>query len=292
MKVIIAPTANLAQTILADLSVEAEYGSIVIEGTQYTAAHHQAQGLYKGRHIGGGRPAPCNDSQIPFLADSATALVSHIDVDTLGGLMRAQARLSHLFEAQHSAFWDFAESVDVSGWHKADPKHSEFLKLSALAAWIQDNRPQIPRDQISDISDFCEKAFVFAERVLSADDQALDVGARFINNQNNLNETSWLTTTPANVVVRKSDSFVNHLYRDPNDLVGAAIVAYNTKLKSITISLESPIANISCRQIVQDLWGMEAGGHDGIAGSPRGQDMSEADLITAVNAVSQRLVSL
>jgi hypothetical protein len=70
-------------------------------------------------------------------------------------------------------------------------------------------------------------------------------------------------------------------------MVGVGIVAYNDSLGSITISLADPIKGVSCREVVQTLWGQQAGGHDGIAGSPRGQIMTELDFKNAINAFSQ-----
>ena len=37
-------------------------------------------------------------------------------------------------------------------------------------------------------------------------------------------------------------------------------------------------AKISARAFVQSLWGPDAGGHDGIAGSPRGWKLSEEEI--------------
>lgn len=62
-----------------------------------------------------------------------------------------------------------------------------------------------------------------------------------------------------------------------------------TRDDSVTISLEKPIRGISCREIVQELWGSEAGGHDGIAGSPRGKSMTEKDLINAAEALNNAI---
>jgi hypothetical protein len=61
-----------------------------------------------------------------------------------------------------------------------------------------------------------------------------------------------------------------------------AVVAHNKHVGTITVSLESPIPGVSCRDVVQKLWGELAGGHAGIAGSPRGQVMDEFDVDTAV----------
>ena len=111
MKIILAPTHELALSLAQiDLSVEAEYGSNVVRGSRYTAAHHQPSGPFMGRHIGGERRAPCNDVNIPLVEDDNTiVLVSHLDTDTIGGLMRTQGSLSQFFSPQFQSFWDFAE---------------------------------------------------------------------------------------------------------------------------------------------------------------------------------------
>lgn len=40
IKIILAPSAELAKTVIADATVEAEYGNCCIEGTICTLAHH------------------------------------------------------------------------------------------------------------------------------------------------------------------------------------------------------------------------------------------------------------
>lgn len=297
MIVILAPTAQLAaDTLTLDnppaLTVEAEYGAWVAQGSRYTAAHHQPIGSeYAGRHIGGDRPAPCNDPNIPLLDENEVALISHIDVDTLGGLMRAQPDFQPYFSEEFQPFWDFVEFVDTMGWHKADPAHPEYARLSAFAAWSQKNRINTPRDQNTDVTDFVTSALGFLTCVLKYDPEAIALGASYLADQDSLNEKSWIRTTPFGLVVRRSTAFVNHLYRDPTGEVGSAVISLNDKTGAITISLADPIPNLSCRAVVQELWGSEAGGHDGIAGSPRGTLMSEDDLLNAVNHFSKAIVS-
>jgi hypothetical protein len=75
------------------------------------------------------------------------------------------------------------------------------------------------------------------------------------------------------VLLRKSGSFVNNLYMHDRKLY-PAVVGYNTNTKAITISFESSIPDVSAVEIVQFLWGTDAGGHTNIAGSPRGKEMS------------------
>ena len=81
------------------------------------------------------------------------------------------------------------------------------------------------------------------------------------------------------VEVRISETvseFVNDLYRPGS----RAIVSWNREKGSITVSVPEPIKGFSCREFVQSLGWIDeqgtsinsslAGGHDGIAGSPRG----------------------
>ena len=82
---------------------------------------------------------------------------------------------------------------------------------------------------------------------------------------------------------------MNHLYVAPSGDVGRAIVAHNVYAGNITISLADPIPGVSCRDIVQGLWGPLAGGHAGIAGSPRGQVMSDEDVAAVVKALEAAL---
>ena len=45
---------------------------------------------------------------------------------------------------------------------------------------------------------------------------------------------------------------------------------------------------VSAKELVQELWGNEAGGHTGIAGSPRGQEMTEKDMKQLAKVVNER----
>lgn len=93
------------------------------------------------------------------------------------------------------------------------------------------------------------------------------------------------------VIRREAGCFVNHLYTAPNGEVGSAVVALNTATGAVTVSLADPIPGVSCVEIVQALWGPLAGGHAGIAGSPRGRVMTRDDLEAAVHAARYTVVS-
>ena len=46
---------------------------------------------------------------------------------------------------------------------------------------------------------------------------------------------------------------------------------------------------LSAKNIVQELWGPEAGGHPGIAGSPRGKEMTKKDLQQLAKLVNEKI---
>ena len=112
VKVLLAPNLPLAVELTPDITVEAEYGSTVVWGRHYTAAHHQPSGPFMGRHLAGGTaPSPCNDTRIPLL-ETGVILVSHLDLDTVGGVLRALHHARMLFQPTFQSFWDLAEAVD------------------------------------------------------------------------------------------------------------------------------------------------------------------------------------
>lgn len=84
--------------------------------------------------------------------------------------------------------------------------------------------------------------------------------------------------------------FCNGSYYSPQqEAIIPAVVSYNKKFHSITLSFEDGGKNLSAKEIVQSLWGPEAGGRDGIAGSPRGQEMTIEDLENATRTVEKAI---
>jgi hypothetical protein len=295
--VVLAPTLSLAAALPTPvLTVEAEYGSVVVEGTAYTAAHHQKQGPFAGRHVvEGGRPSPCNDANIPVV-EEGVVLVSHVDLDTLGGVWRGQGR-NGLF-LSYSSFWDLAEFVDVRGPHKLGQSGANEADLDRLYAFWAYSKglPRFSRDQVTDITDVVNAAAEVMAGILCGDKALLAAGAAFRAAEEELNEATFSEFCfDSGVMVRVAQlptEFCNHLYRMPSSFgpeVGRVVICHNLALGSITVSLADPIPGFSCRDVVQDLWGPEAGGHDGIAGSPRGREMTRDDLSAAIAHVEDEL---
>jgi hypothetical protein len=301
IKIFHAPSLDLALTVPAPIlvTVEAEYGSIVFEGTMYTAAHHQPHGPYAGNHVvDGGRPAPCNDGNIPELDStdvSGCILVSHIDLDTLGGVMRAEGRRG-MFK-DFAGFWALAGFVDVHGVHKLGRSGASEQDLRRLNAWwaFSKGLPRLPRDAVSDVTEVIHAAGNALASILTGDEELLAAGDTFRAKERDLNERTFVSIDAAGVILRTADrvnDFCNHLYTTPEGHAAKAVVAYNTATGAITVSLAEPVEGVSCRELVQALWGPEAGGHDGIAGSPRGQTMTELEFTQMVELARSVLTDL
>jgi hypothetical protein len=269
------PTADLARNTVADVTIEAEYGSFVWEGALFTAAHHQKEGPFAGNHvIEGGQPSPANNPNIPKLGqivDDEIIGVSHFDLDTLGGVLRAMG-LSGFFGGRLDSFWSLVEFVDVNGPHKlgeSGASETDLAYLHAFWAWSQANRPRWARGEVTDITSHIRDAERALRLIFSGDEAMLQAGRDFKAAGDKLNADSFVEQagTYKGVVVRVSDSFVNHLYALPNGTPMAAVVALNTKFKSITVSFADTPEGVSAREIVQSVW------PEVVATSPDGENL-------------------
>ena len=187
------------------------------------------------------------------------------------------------------SFWTLAAFTDVNGPHKlsesgASPEDS--ARLFAWWAWSEAHRCAPPRDgSVIDATDYVETASNILSAVLADDPELLALGTEWCARKDALNKSSFLERVN-DVIVRVSTEFVNGLYTDPDDChVAKAVVGYNPAKGSVTISLADPISGVSCAEIARMLWGPLAGGHAGIAGSPRGEEMRLSELARARDAM-------
>jgi len=275
VKVLHAPTWELAEPIKADVTVEAEYGSKIKEGKKKTLAHHT--GKYKGK--------PAVSTIKPKPLGSGTILVSHLDLDTIIACLD----LMGLGKKVSDSVREISGYVDVNGPHRLgelDLSKEDDEKIHAWWDYARSIERQ-PRDKVTDVTADIKKAGEALSKIMDHDEEHIEKGKNFKQKGEALEKDSF-DGTEGDVIIRKSDQFTNHLYtHDKKTYKGVA--AYNSKFGSVTISLESPVPGVSCSKIVQDLWGPEAGGHDGIAGSPRGKKMSNKDLKVAAKALNNSL---
>jgi hypothetical protein len=279
MKIYISNNPESLREVNPTHTVEAEYGQKVVHGSILTLAHHGPR-----KH----NPCPCLGGNIHCLPDETIIGISHVDLDTIGGIMRILGVKP--WEGEEDLFWEVAALVDTKGAHKLDTFKTVLLgteyyaqikwentvnRLYAWWAWSESNRLYPPKDgAVEDVTAQVLKAIKALNIIIKAnlsDSQFIKLdlaGEAWIKDKAQLNHDSYIFATD-DVIFRSSDQFINHLYTTPYKKVCKAIVGYNTKTKSITVSIADPIQGFSCSEFMQEFFGKEAGGHSGIAGTPR-----------------------
>ena len=151
--------SSCADTLEAEepaVTVEAEYGDRCVEGTELTLAHHGPRA---------GNPAPCV-AEVParlgtqFTNAGATIGVSHVDLDTVGGILRLAEGDRPLTGSEE--FWRVAAFVDVNGVHRlAEANASDEIvrQLHAWWAWSETNRVRVGPECV-DVTEHVQQAGV------------------------------------------------------------------------------------------------------------------------------------
>lgn len=276
-EIILAPSYEMAKTIKAEATVEAEYGDECVEGTMVTLAHHGVRS---------NNPAPCNttvDKILPF----ATILVSHIDLDTLGGIFALQG-----IKPKDDDFWQAAEYIDVNGAHHIHELPQGIQdKLNAYYAYNAAH-PRQRCTEVTDVTSQIDDWFDIIKSIIDEDypmhDQLISDGKKWAESRSKEVEEMLVKEDKHLRVFDTTGIFCGASYYSPQqDVICDATIAYNEKFQSITLAFEDGGKSFNAREIVQSLWGPEAGGRAGIAGSPRNVSMSKDDLDALVNKVSQ-----
>ena len=275
MKVILVPkymtNEELSEVgIVPTATVEAEYGNMVIRGEEVTLAHHTKEFQ--------DNPAPCNAENVPVLGDDATIVVSHLDLDTLGGIAALMGR-----KKDDPAFWQAAEFIDLNGPHNLY-KVDEDVRDRYVAYECYQATNRMPRfAEITDVTDIVMSHLQVIDRAIDGDKDLIKQGKEWEKKTNEIIEKCLIFEND-NVRVFNSPegTFCSAAYYSPNlGKVVPCTVTLNGKFHSITAAMADggkEMQDCNCRDMVQALWGDEAGGHAGIAGSPRGQIMTTYDL--------------
>lgn len=332
---VLASTSPTALTAVAPVvTVEAEYGDAVVEGSALTMAHHgpragqkcpaayTPQETYAALEAAG---VPGADGFGHGVAPAVVCGVSHLDLDTIGGLMAVWGYKPHGVGVANigEAFWRLAEFVDTRGphrvpeWLAGEADHFKALgaveALRAFWAWSAQNRGPRIGAEVTDVTSCVLECFEVIQCLMpgsqpgewweggvwAADgapepdfdhclaqwdrrEMLLKAGAEFAAKEEALQRASFVRQE-GSVVLRQSAQFTNHLY--PLG-ANAAVVAFNSEKETVTVSFaEGAEGKHDACAIVQSLWGPLAGGHKGIAGSPRDRKMSFADAEEAFRAV-------
>lgn len=273
---------NYAKTHDVKATVEAEYGAECVPGSVITMAHHGTRSS---------NPAPCNWSDVPVLTDGEI-LVSHLDLDSMGGIMALMG-----MKPDNPEFWKAAEFIDLNG---PKPKNMNQLsqdiqdKLNAFYNYTDNAVPDLRRSSGAvDITNLVLDTADAISDIVNEDrprhNEMIEAGIKWKQDIYDKVEKCIYLDSPNVRVFSTKNLFCNVNYESSVfNRVSPAIVSYNSTRKDITLSFydENAIGLNAC-EIVQAAWGPLAGGHAGIAGSPRGQEMGLGDAIELANYVDE-----
>ena len=286
VNIYLVPNKELAQQISFQLEphccVETEYGDWALEGTLFTANHHLPK--YAGC------PAPCN-VELPYryhltLPMGVNIIVSHIDLDTVLGVMGLMGEWYFV----PKEFREVAEFIDLNGPHHIHKFPTQvqdwFNAYWAWSALLENRAPRVT--EITDVTKEIYNHVWFFESLFNlyalSSPSLIEKGHEWAANIQKETESKLLMETENYRVFKTDRVFCGASYYSPTHrTIAKAVVSFNTNFNSITISCSD--GSLDCRALVQRLWGPEAGGHKGIAGSPRGRIMDEYELKRAVYSV-------
>jgi hypothetical protein len=278
MKVIHIPTWDLAREIkksgqTVHVTVECEYGKNVLEGKCMTLAHHVEE--YK--HL----PSPCERSITLDLPRHAVIAISHLDWDVIGALASIFGK-----KAGEADFWRAVGFIDVHGPHHLYrfPQNVRD-RMNAYWCWTSKHH-RLPANQkeVTDVTHVIENHLDAVERILNGDREMIESGR---------NWERQLTRRVEKCLVKESDDlriFVTNdvkctssYYSPKTNKMIPLIVEYNTSTKRIRMSSVDGSYNVV--RFLVDHFGDEAGGKEGIACSPRNQEVEWDDWLSFLEKV-------
>jgi hypothetical protein len=270
MIVIVSPNAKSA-ALSVDLkhppvlTVKAQYGSYTCKGTQYTSPTEN-------------KPSPCLDKDIPSVGGNDVVLVKSLDLETLGGLLRASGDFP-----QEDAFWQEVSKVKA-GQASSDEEVHE--KIQGILQWLEENDP-ISEDDVDfiDVTDFCRLAFAFIREAVLDGFIAKRMGKARIYLREKLDQATFHKEYSTGLLCRKTEGhFVNDLFRESR-----VICAYNSKDRTITVSSREKIKGFSCRDVCTSFWGGDVWGDALLAGSPNYRALGEGEYLKIVMRIVELL---
>lgn len=281
-KVLLVPKymseAELADVqIIPTATVEAEYGEKVIQGEQVTLAHYAKE--YENN------PALYNTLNVPVLDDDSTIIVSHLNLDTIEGIAALIGR-----KKEESEFWKTVEFIGLNGSHNLFQVEEEAREKYIAYQAYQINHRKPKFTEITDVTAIVLEHLKIIDRIIDGDKTLIQEGIKWAEETKRKIE-ECLVFENDNVRVFNSPEGVfcsEAYYSEKQGKVIPSTVTRNGKSKSVTVAMADGGKKVSAKELVQELWGNEAGGLLRIAGSPRGQEMTEKDMQQLANIVNER----
>lgn len=281
---------NLAEALAGKRSatVEAEYGDEVVPGSVVTMAHHGSRA---------GQPSPCSyanfcEGKVDPAEVKRLELIglSHFDLDAVGGCAALIGK-----KPDNESFWKLAEFQDLNGRHKVNSSNTsqeDMRRFNAFRAWSKDH--SIYPDRSGSVTDVTESVLAYVDtvtRILSDDDALLKAGDQYKAKEDDLNRNSFVKVSSNGVIARTKtgDDFVNDLYVAPDGTQGNAVISFSPEKGKIVLSFADQPKGKNAIEIMTGLFGSEAGGHAGIAGTPREGTYTQVDFDRVFDAVVKEI---
>ncbi len=285
-KIILCPTLTLAKQEAEKYKLfatcEAEYGKEVVEGSPEmgawaTLAHHDTRS---------DNPPPCiwnttgHGNVSPVVPDAI--LVSHLDLDCLGGI----GLILGYYNEDEQMFWKAAAHIDIAGPHRIlEVPEETHSKLRAFWGWNEYHRPpRFSRDSVTDVTQIVAEYFEVLDRIAKNDPEILKIGETWYSKTEE-NMANSLVYESNNIRGFSGPHFTAAAYTGNDGVVRPCTVSYSSKKKAVTLAFENGGKDYSAVKILQELYGPEAGGHAGIAGTPRGGKYDVFDLVRVIKHV-------
>jgi hypothetical protein len=287
IKILLSPTVEEARKVNADVTIEAEYGKKTIKGKLYTSAHH-------GENAG--NKAPCIDINLYTLLsndelEDIIILISHIDLDTILGLMNLLG-LSQEVDAGWAHFCEAAAFIDVNGIHRINDIKVDILTRQRLNAYYYWNFIQGRKERITETTDVIEQIKKAAKAINSIvfEDKLIEEGKKWAKEREAEVESKLYEENEKYRIFNTDKIFCGgEYYSKTLEKIIPAIISYNQQYKSITLSFEDGGKEINAVTIMQELFGSEAGGRSGIAGTPRGKEYMFVDVSNIARKLEELL---
>lgn len=282
LRVLMAKDLQTAKEIIARegraplATIEAEYGSTAVEGAKATYAHHTPDWNTAPSLQGNNSAITVED----IMDSSNYILVSHIDLDVICGILS----ILNSYDVR-DAVKEAVNYVDCNGQHKLgsvkDPEGKAFIE--SYIGIVSKHRAPFGQE---DVSEYCIKVGNILMGNSEKDTDWAELGAQVLAQKE---------AEAVKAMLLKSSGVV--LYDAPENVFGLNsaytvagedfdyTVVYSNKFKTITVAAaDGKDQKINLVEFMQGYFGPEAGGHYGIAGSPRGAEYTLADAMNVFEA--------
>lgn len=276
VQILHAPNWELAKKLNVEATVEAEYGEDVLKGSIATLAHHTKEFQ--------NCPAPCNNLNVPILPKYSKVVISHLDLDTLGGILALLG-----IKPEHEEFWKAAEFVDLNGIHVINFLEKPIQEMLEAYWASAPNMPRLPRNnKIEDVTSVIKAHYYLIKKIIEGSQELIEKGKVWKEDVTKKVQECLIAEDGKIRVFETNSVRTSAAYYSPQYEKTASItITLNTRYNNIRIATSDNL--IDCKEIVRKLWGEGAGGRSNISGSPRGKNMSHADLLSAVRKVKEEL---